>query len=147
MRDWPNVVLLGDLVLNDPREFFGKFGDQVRVGRCLSGGDRREIDDETLTEPRYNVRVFVIDASFSERPVPCFQVVRSACFKFSVSEGTVELHERFDCIQSKCAWHHAWCWDNLWFTATQCREERCCFIDAILAWFSSMWLHAHCSRF
>jgi hypothetical protein len=33
------IVLLGDLMLNNPREFFGIFEDRAPVGRCLSGGD------------------------------------------------------------------------------------------------------------
>ena len=90
----------------------------MSVGRCLSGGDQREVDDKALTETRYDVRVFVVDAGFSKRPVPCFWVVRSDRFMLSVSKGIVELHERFDCIQSNCAWCRAWCWDNLQLAAT-----------------------------
>ena len=39
VRDWSNVALLGDLVLDNPGEFFGEFGDRWTIGGCLGGGD------------------------------------------------------------------------------------------------------------
>jgi len=59
--------LFGDLKLDNPGELFGKLSDGLSIGRCLGGGDGGEIDDKTLTEARYDVRVFVVYASFSKR--------------------------------------------------------------------------------